>query len=190
MADLSRVRVAWSGSAVVGPGVSTFYTTGDGASLQAALRTFFTAIQTAFPNLKGDWTFPSGGEIIDSATGELTGAWTGGTPATIPWASSNAVWASGVGARVRWETGAFARGRRVRGSTFLVPLNISAYDADGTIVGVFVTQIQTAANALVAAVPELTVWSRPTAAGGDGGTATVTSAIVPDKVSWLRSRRT
>jgi len=190
MASLSRVRVGWTGAAVVGPGVSTFYTAGDGATLQAALRTFFTAIGGSFPNLKGQWDFPSEGEVIDSATGELTGAWTGATAASIPWSSNNAVWVNGVGTRIVWNTSGFLRGRRVRGSTFLVPLSLATYDTDGTIAGAVLTQLKAAADALIEDVPELTVFSRPTAAGGNGGSTPVTAASVPDKISWLRSRRT
>jgi len=190
MANLDRVRVTWSGTSIVGPGVSTFYTTGTGAALNAALKTYFTAITSAFPNLKGQWDFAAGGESIDSATGALVGAWGGSSSASIVMASPNASWVSGVGARVVWDTNTFANGRRVRGSTFMVPLQQSAYDADGTLTGSFVTLIQTAANALITTVPQLTVWSRPTPAHPIGGASPVTSATVPDKVSWLRSRRT
>lgn len=190
MASLDRVRVVWTGTSIVGPGVSTFYTTGTGAALNAALKTYFTAITSAFPNLKGQWEFAAGGETIDSATGTLTGSWGGSTSSSIVMASPNASWVSGVGARVVWNTNGFVSGRRVRGSTFMVPLQQSAYDADGTLVGSFVTLLQTSANALVASVPQLTIWSRPTAAHPVGGATPVTSATVPDKVSWLRSRRT
>lgn len=191
MASLSRVRVGWSGVAVTGPGVSTFYTSGDGGDLQAGLHTFFTAIQTCFPNLKGAWEFPAGGEIIESTTGALTGAWSGATPSSVPWAAPNALWMQGVGARIRWDTDGFLRGRRVRGATFLVPLNSSMIDSDGTILGAYLTTITTAANALITAVPQMSIWSRPTTVGGtDGGSTPVTSAFVPDHVSWLVSRRT
>jgi hypothetical protein len=190
MPDISRVRVNWSGPCVVGPGITTFYTLGSPTALATALRTFFSSVQTMFPNGKLTWTFDSGGAVLDSATGELVGSWGGGTATPLPVASSNAVWANGVGARIRWETSGFLRGRRVRGASFLVPLNISAYDSDGTVVGVFVTQANTAAAALLTAHPDLIIWSRPTAAGGDGGTTTIDSGAMIDQVSWLRSRRT
>ena len=41
--------------------------------------------------------------------------------------------AAGVGARVVWETGAVRNGRRVRGSTFVVPIWSSAYETNGTL---------------------------------------------------------
>jgi hypothetical protein len=64
-------------------------------------------------------------------------------------------------------------------------------DSDGTILGAYLTTITTAANALITAVPQMSIWSRPTTVGGtDGGSTPVTSAFVPDHVSWLVSRRT
>jgi len=191
MANLDRVRIGWSGSGVVGPGVSTFYfPSGGGAAGQAALKTMFTAIQSAFPNLSLTWSFPAGGETIDAATGELVGAWSGATPSSLTAAASNSDWLSGVGARIQWNTDAVSRGRRVRGATFLVPLNGSASSSDGTIVNTYVTSLQAAATAFVTGA-DSTIWSRPSAPGlSDGGSATVTSAVVPDRVSWLRSRRT
>lgn len=191
MVDISRVQVKWEGPAVIGPSVSTFYTSTDPVDLVSDLRTFFSSIQTLFPNGKVSWIFDAGGAVIDSATGELSGSWAGGTATPLPCASSNAFWSQGVGGRITWETGAFLRGRRTRGATYLVPLNISMLtDSDGTLVGSAITSVASACSALITSHPGLTVWSRPTAAGGDGGTATITSGAMPDRVSWLRSRRT
>lgn len=190
MVDISRVGVQWTGPAVIGPSVSTFYTTGSPAALATALRTFFSSIQTLFPNGKLTWEFDTGGAVIDAATGELSGSWAGGTATPLPVASSNAFWSQGVGGRITWETGSFLRGRRTRGATYLVPLNISMLtDSDGTLVGSAITSVNSACAALVTAHSGLVVWSRPTAAGGDGGTASITSGSMPDRVSWLRSRR-
>lgn len=188
--DLDRVRVSWEGPALVGPGVSTFYATaGNGAALSSALKTFFDAIKGYFPSSKVTWSFPNTGEVIDSATGQATGAWSGGTFQTVAASGAGTSWANGVGARVRWNTGVYHNGRRVRGSTFLVPLQSGVYDTDGTLVGSAVTAMQTAAAALVTAVPTMGIHTRPHPGAADGGFATVASAEVPDKVSWLRSRR-
>jgi len=176
---------------MVGPAVSTFYTTGSGSSLATALKTFFTSIQSSFPNSQVAWTFPAGGEVIDSVSGHLVGAWTGGTPSTLLAAAPGTGWASGVGARVVWNTAQVVNFRRVRGSTFLVPLNTSMYDADGTIVASAISNVQTAAANLLTAHPTMTVWTRPpkgTSFGG--GSSPITSGTCPDHVSWLRSRRT
>lgn len=95
----------------------------------------------------------------------------------------------GVGARIRWNTGGIFRGRRVRGTTFFTSLSNVELATDGTPSTSVVNTFQTAANVLIANVPELAVWSRPVV-GGDGETNLVTDASVPDTLSWLRSRRT
>lgn len=183
--------MGWSGVSIVGGGVSTFYTTGDGASLNDDLRAFFGVLAQDMPNLKGAWSFEGAGAIIDSATGDLKGSWSGGSTVSVNFVSSSAVWAAGVGCRMVWDTAGFLRGRRVRGSTFIVPLHLAVYDTDGTINPSELTSMQNAANNLITSHPELTIWSRPTEPGGtDGGATTVTGARLPDRVSWLRSRRT
>src|SRR5678816_978778 len=159
---LSQVRVAWSGPGVTGPGVSTFYTSSaSGAALAGGLNTFFTAITSAFPNLAVSWAIPSSGAVIDEDDGELTGAWSGGTAATVTAVSPNATWVMGVGGRVVWNTGAVHAGRAVKGSTFLVPLQTSAYDSAGMLTGSFVTLINGACAPLIAADPNFCVWNRP-----------------------------
>lgn len=188
--DLDRVRVEWSGAALVGPGVSTFYcTAGNGASLSSELHDFFDALKGYFPNTKVTWSFPDGGEVIDSATGQATGTWSGGIYQTVAASGAGSNWANGVGGRVRWNTSVFHNGRRVRGSTFLVPFQSGVYDNDGTLVGSAVTAIQTAAEALLSGVPTMGILTRPHPGMSDGGFATVSTAEAVDKVSWLRSRR-
>lgn len=191
MVDLNKVTVDWSGPAVVGAGSSTFWTTGDPTDLVSDLRAFFSSIQTLFPNGKLTWTFPTGGPIIESTTGVQHAAWTGGTATPLPCASSNAIWSQGVGGRIAWDTPGFHGGRRTRGATYLVPLNISMMsDSDGTLVGSAVTTVNAACAALVATHPTMQVWTRNSPGAADGGTSTITGGTMRDAVSWLRSRRT
>jgi hypothetical protein len=135
------------------------------------------------------WVIPSSGDIIESVDGSLAGSWsdpgTGGTVAS----SGVGSWANGVGARIVWNTDGVFNGDRVRGSTFIVPLWISAYEGAGNLTSTTITQLQNTADALVAALPELGIWSRP-AGLSQGEFNAVVSATVPDRVSWLRSRRT
>lgn len=190
MAGLDRVRVEWSGDAVEGGGVTTMYAlAGDGASLSDALGTFFGSVAGYFPNSKVLWVLPTSGEVIESTNGQATGTWSGGAGGSVPSASPNASFAAGVGARIRWETSVFSNGRRVRGSTFLVPLRSDVYDTDGTLISTVASGIQTAVNTLFAAAPPV-VFSRPSPGGSDGGYATTSAGVLLDKVSWLRSRRT
>ena len=190
MASLARVRVGWTGPCVTGPGVSTFYSTGDGATLNAAARTFFQAMGGSFPHLSLTWTFEAAGDVIDSATGQIVSEWTGTKPVDVTASSSTPNFLKGVGARLVWNTGVRQRGRNVRGSTFLVPLNVTAFQSDGTILEANRTAWLTVGAAFIAGAGGLCVWSKPTTPGGtNGGASLVTDCSAPDKVSWLSSRR-
>jgi hypothetical protein len=186
---MKRYRVSWTGSPVVGGGLSTFYTSpssevGGADDIEAFFSGIGGVVATGV-----QWVIPSSGDMINSEDGSLAGSWsdpgTGGTVAS----SGSGSWANGVGARIVWNTDGLFRGRRVRGSTFVVPIWISGYEGAGNLTSTTITQLQNTADALVAALPELGIWSRPV--GLDAGEFNaVTSATVPDKVSWLRSRRT
>lgn len=186
---INRLRVEWSGSAVVGPGLTTFYGTGfTAADMSAAVNDYFQAVRTEVPS-GITWTTPMGGDVLDEVTGALTGTWgTGGSFQT----SSNGAggYAAGVGVRHTLQTQSVVNGRRVRGSFFLVPIRSGLYDNDGSIVNSSLTTIDAAAQALYTALnTEWVVWSRPTATRA-GSAAEVTGVTTPDRVSWLRSRRT
>ena len=188
MATLHRLRVPWTGSAVVGPGLSTFYFSGTMTGKPAAVVAFFTAVAGAIaPGVT--WTIPSSGDDLDDSTGQLLGAWSASGGGTVV-SSGTGVFAAGVGARVVWETGNVHLGRRVKGSTFLVPLSAAQYQADGTIVNATSANLQAAGAALVTATtPDFRIWSRPNALG-QFAVSSVTAATSPDQVSTLRSRRT
>ena len=188
MTTLARVRVAWTGNPVTGAGVSTFYTAGAGSVLANALKTYFTAIKSSFPSGLV-WTVDQAGETIDDNTGSLVGAWSGGPLGSVV-ASGVPEHAQGVGCRAVWLTDGFTNGRRVRGSTYLVPLCVNQYDPDGTILNAAVTAFDTAAGALLSTSGnDMVVLSR--IGGGSSGTShPIVSHALPDRVSWLRSRRT
>lgn len=195
MVAMNRLRVEWSGTVVVGGGLSTFYwdpATGAGAA--GHIKTFFNSIKTAFPT-GITWTINDTGDQIDPVNGNLVGTWSAaGTGGTVT-SSGGPNFAVGVGTRVKWNTGGIYRGRRVRGSTFLVPLLANAYTSTGVLDPAYVSTIQTAAAALVAANPGLLVYSREADADAhhphtDGQSNFIVSAQTPNKVSWLISRRT
>lgn len=186
MADLRRVPVAWT-TGIGGSGLSVFYSA-DPDDATASLGTFFNAIKASFPGAV-QWTIPSSGDKVDVATGQLTGAWTGGTAATILATGGANVYPAGTGGYVRWQTPLVVGGRRVRGRTFLCPIINDQFDSGGTLNNTTVTNWQTAANALVSA-GKIVVWHRPSPGGSDGIAATVTGAVVPDRVTSLRTRRT
>ena len=188
MANLQRVRVLWGGSPVVGPGVSTFYWDEAVTGFLPALNTFFSSCAGRMPNGL-TLTIPNTGDLIDVATGEISGSWSDTIVSGAAGGSANA-YAAGVGVRVSWSTSGIRHGRRVRGSTFLVPITTDCYATDGTIGAAFLSTFQSAAGTLIVAQgANMRIYSRPSD-GAPGQANPVTGALVPDRISWLRTRRT
>ena len=185
MVAIRRVRVVWQGLAG-GAGVSTFYSA-FGDDVVTDLATFFGAITSRFPSGQA-WSCAGAGDVIEDSTGEITGGWTGATAWTDTGSAGAVVYAAGVGAFVRWGTSTVVGGRRLKGRTFLTSLETVNYDSAGTLVTSCFNNFNTAAGVL-AATDKLLIWHRPTPGGSDGESGAVTSGTVPDKVSWLQTRR-
>ena len=169
--------------------MSVFYfDPGAGGPDPASLVTFFTAIRSLFPS-GTTITVPSSGDDLDEATGDLAGAWTASGGGSVS-GNGAGTYAKGVGLRTVWNTAGIFGGRRVRGSTFICPIVSGCYEADGTIQAGFLTTVDAAANAYAAAANGAVIWSRPSADNPTGEMNAITSATVPDRISWLRSRRT
>lgn len=185
MPDIVRVRVEWNGLTGL-PGISTFYVGTTDADI-SELVAFYTAIKGLWTTGL-TWTIPNTGDVLDVASGALTGThiFTGG--GSVVSSGGTGAYAAGVGARVRWLTGAVKNGRRVVGTTFLTHMKTTEFDSSGTINGTTLTTLQTAAAALVASGSPWQVYSRPV--NGAGGTAhAFNAATVPDKVAWLTTRK-
>jgi hypothetical protein len=185
---MERLRVTWT-TGVGGTGLSTFYfedgTAADGSS---AVGSFFAALQPFIPAAVSI-SVPATGDVFDSATGELTGVWSGGTSSTTTGTSTTTNYAAGTGMYVRWVTAGVVAGRKVQGRTFLAPLANGQYDSQGSIVDATVSTMQAAAAALIADTGNvLQIWSRPRTTLA-GTVHAVTSAVAMDKVTSLRSRR-
>ncbi len=188
MPTIARLTVSWAGAPVVGPGVSVFHCATDQvAVVRNALHTFYAAINNYVPS-GVQWVVDPVGDTIDEATGEVNGAWSDAALSVIG-AIGSGTWANGVGARVRWLTAGFVGGRRVVGSTFIVPLTVNSYEGAGNITSATLGPLQTAASALAAVTPGVLIYSRKTISR-PGSAYQVIGGAVPDKVSWLRSRRT
>jgi len=185
MADLRRVEVVWQGLAG-GSGLSVFYTP-FGVDATADLQTFFGAIKSRFPTGQS-WSCQGSGDVISDATGAIVGGWTAGTTWSDSGSAGAVAYAAGVGAFVRWGTGTIVGGRRLKGRTFLTSIEAVNYDGQGTIVAACLTNFNTAAGVL-AATGKLMIWHRPSPGGSDGSSGAVTSGSVPDKVTWLQTRR-
>lgn len=135
------------------------------------------------------WSIPDNGDTIEDTNGELVGTWSTGS-AVAPTSTGGSAWVMGVGSRIKWLTPAIFRGRKVVGSTFMVPLDRTQFTSAGAIDDAGRATLQTAGNALIAnANNNLFVWSRNHPDQSDGDSFEVSSCTVPDQVSWLRSRR-
>lgn len=198
MTHIYRVRVSWGGPTVLGGGVSTHFLQTISSSTPLNLSTFYIAMAA---HLAAGTTIdvPNSGDVIEDSDGSLAGSWSMGTKPALITATGNANYAAGVGYQVRWRTAGIVARRRVVGSTFMVPMESISYDTAGTILNTVVTGAQSAVNALLTAEPTLCVWSRPvpsptppatTPVARAGASSVITSGLVPDRVSWLRSRRT
>lgn len=193
-----RLRVKWEGSGVVGPSLSTFYALDNSPGFPAAVRSLFDTLKVYIPS-GTTITVPNTGDKIDPTNGALTGAWVDGAVTAPVACSSSGNYAKGVGCQIRWNTTTIVGRRRVQGSTFLVPLSATLFDTTGTLVDLNQQSIQAAANAYVTAAPYAVLWSRPVKADSTrtpprvarvGSTALIVSASVPDRASWLLTRRT
>lgn len=187
---LHRVVINWTGAQIRGAAVTVLHFDGSVNPTPPSAG----AIGGAFGPFMGQFptgvsvTFPGSGDTIEDTTGTLVGTWsTGASVTTTGGGIANA--AAGVGAVVTWNTGGIVRGRRLRGRTFLVPLNTNAYDLDGSLSSTAYTALQNFGTALMGVGP-LAVWHRPTAPGAaDGNSYGVTSFRARDKVAYLSSRR-
>ena len=183
MVDIQRIVVQWSGLSGL-PGVSVMYGVAGGTA-NADIKALFTSVATVLVSPL-QLQIPGSGDLIDVATGALTGAWTNPAGAgTITSGASNN-YAAGVGAYVVWNTSLIVGRRRLKGRTFLCPLNSGDYDTSGSIAATPLGTLQTAANTLVGTT-QLRVWHRPGAVAGIA--VSPISATVPDQVTSLRSRR-
>lgn len=187
MSQVSRVPIVLSGAPVVGGGVTVLHcTVGGEHDLMTAFRAMIVSTGGNFPNSL-TWTFPGAGPILNQESGELEGAWSDGSPPSSVAGLSATTWVNGVGLRVKWTTGAFYHGHAVTGATFMVPLQTGAYEGANNIVEVNRGQFVSAAATFVSAAG-LRIYSRPSAEG-PGQSFAVNGSQVPDKVSWLRGRR-
>jgi hypothetical protein len=191
MARFFRARVQWTGTPLVGPSLTTFLfdEASTSTNIGPAVKAFFTTTKGLFPT-GITWSIPNSGDIISADTGELVGTWGSGADLTEI-SSGGTSWNNGVGARVVWKTNDIWHKRRVRGSTFMVPLTTASMASNGNVASATATTLNSAANALMTAAGlDLRVWSRPGKGGTPNGAShKVVDTTVPLTVSWLRSRK-
>ena len=188
MTDMARVRVAWQNWPGA-PGLSTFYLNNPPTQAQIdGIRSFFNALITLLPTGL-TITVPPSGDTLDDASGRINGAWSVATPPTLVTATGAGNYAGNAGMIVHWNTSSIVLGRRIKGSTFLVPMVSTAFSTDGSPGAATLTTVGTAAAGLLTTLgANLRVWHRPTAFAG-GSSYVVTGQSVPDLAISLRSRR-
>jgi hypothetical protein len=171
--------------------------TGDAQDAVNAMRTFWDAIKASMPN---EITFTVS-PVVDyylTHNAELAGSVQAPTPPTPVAGTGAAAYSMAAGLKLNWNTTTIRNGRRVRGSTFLVPTTSAAFSLTGTADSGIRTSTQAAAatflNSLSATGLKGVVWSRPLSeeepnGPRDGATADITAAEVSEKTAILRGRR-
>lgn len=188
MPNLSVIPISWSGAPVTGPAFTVLHAQpGEEGGVTAAFRTFLNGFQDRFPTGL-QWTFPTAGDVIDELSGHKVSTWSAVAPAPLA-ASGGGTFVNGVGIRVKWFTIGVVGGRSVVGSSFLVPLVAASYEGAGNVLDATISAVNSAAAAYVAATPNHRIYSRKNA-HHDGISFPIVAAQCPDRVSWLRTRRT
>lgn len=197
MTDLHRVHVACSNFPGA-PGVLTLHCQ-DAPALMTSLQTWLNAMVGHQPT-GFTYTIQGNGDIFDYVTGEVSSTWTATAPAASV-STSTDTYAAGVGVIVHWKSDSYLSGRLLRGRSFIVPVNRSSFDTDGSLTSDSLSNFRSqCASFVTAATGNLAIWQRPRlakAADGSrpavtargGGWAGVVSSVVPDRGAWLRSRR-
>lgn len=198
MASIWRYGFTWSGF-TGGPGRTVFYgSTGVSTPQVLANDTYSLLHDILNPSGTNANIIPAGVRIagdtfvdeMEDSTGDQVGRLgITANPDIVGVGSGN--WASPAGACITWSTNTFIKGRRLRGRTFLVPLDgVNAFATDGTLNGTLLSGTQAAVTGFLGSLSEPVVWHRPTTKDGvDGSSSAIIAGQMKDKVSVLTSRR-
>lgn len=190
---IARVTTVWNGFTGA-PGYTNHFFDSFGAGDQVNLevdrvRDFFIAASEVMPDVVMLTVSPEVA-FLDEVSGDLIGyAQYDGEYLNIAGKASGS-YAAPSGALVQWNTDTIAKGRRLRGRTFIVPMASNQYQQDGTLSNDAISDLNAAGAALIGDGdgPQAVLWSRPVNGSG-GSIGPITSFRVPDRVSVLRSRR-
>lgn len=141
----------------------------------------------------GSITFNPFCEVFDSATGDLTGAFTGTTPAAVSPSGGSSPLPAQTQGLISWHTGVIRNGRFLSGRTF-VPLPDEGDNTAGAVPsGSYTSQLAAAVTALLTAgstASEPVVWGRPSTPGGSNGVSgVITSGVGSTEWASQRKRR-
>lgn len=196
MVSMQKMTATWQGFTGA-PGTSTFWMQGSSILDPGLIKTFFDAYAPYIPStvtIQVNGT----GELVDPLTGQVTGTWSGTTPAVTTGSAGAGVLQVSSGPQVRVETGAFRRGKHIRGRIFLVPVSSVALATNGLLSSTAQTALQTAAtNLRSASGAQWGVFHRPVkdtsvsppVVKEQGEFIASSSVVVLTKMASLRSRR-
>lgn len=196
------VRTEWSGTSG-GPGLTQMAILGaaggdwnpSGAQNAVnAVRSFWDSLKSFLPDEVKLQVMPIV-DVYDRVTGDLVDSNVAATAPLSVQGTATGGYAGGAGLKVSWNTNQIRQGRRVRGSTFIVPVANTAFSLTGNIAAGAQTTVTTSAQALIAALNSgatpLGVWSRPGPPSKPrAGFATeVLTGTCSSKTALMRGRR-
>lgn len=196
------VRTEWAGTSG-GPGLTQFAVLGAAGgiwnpsgtqSAVNAVRTFWDSLKANLPD-EVKLTVSPVIDDYDTVTGDLMGSYVAGTAPLVVAGTSSSGYAGGAGGKMIWNTGQIRNGKRVKGSTFIVPLSLGVFSTTGSVGTTFVSLANTSAASLLSQLAaggtSLAVWSRPgTPEKPRAGFATeVLTGSLSNKSAILRGRR-
>lgn len=191
---ISRVKVVNAGSPG-GTAATNFYFRSVSGTELTALGTFITALKPYIPTTV-TMQIPSAGDVIDDATGELTGSWGATAPAPIVGGGAG-IAGTPIGFEIAWLAAAVVDGHRPVGKTLIVPAAAVAISSAGVVAPATITAANTAAANFLASAVNFCIWHRPRKASPgpppvtfrSGIAMTPGSAVCRPLVTVLRSRR-
>lgn len=193
-----RYRILWEGFTGA-PGYTNLYTDATVFPLNA-MSTWASTFVNYLPH-GTTLTFPTTVDEIDETTGAILGTVTVDQDTAVTSAVASGPYAGASGGIVDWlSAGVRVAGRLVRGRSFIVPMDATAYDGTGKLRTDTQAAMQAGATAFITATsPHFVIWSRPYAGRSlplparparAGSHHPVYAASVPIVQAQLRSRRT
>jgi hypothetical protein len=186
MTSIVRIRAIVTGVAG-SPAYMTFYFNGDGSAAEAdndAVGVFMAQVDASM-STSANWRTDSVAALIDSTNGSILSL-ISVTPNTGTGSDGSSLLPPATQLLLQWRTGVFQDGREIRGRLNIPYLTEGSNDAGGVASASLTSNVQDAADDLVAGVgsDQLVVWSRKSGAVPNVDTATVSNI-------WavLRSRR-
>lgn len=196
------VRTEWAGTTggpgltqlAIAEGAGGFWTATQAQNAVDAVHDFWEDLIAYLPN-EISLTIDPVVDLYDETTAELVASEVAPVAPGVVTGINTSAYAMASGLKINWNTGVIRFGRRVKGSTFIVPAGSSVYTNTGTVDSVVATAFNTAANllrtTLIGDSLKLVVWSRPKElpVARPGAISDIISGATSPKGAILRGRR-